>query len=280
MAEEVIQDAEVTVAKKSEVKQETVKPAMSTALQNARTTSDLPIHEAVTLFNGSALLKPGETKQTVLIKLNLGRDLGISDVASLTGLSVSPNGSLVIGAQLMQLLIKRSGKYRLFVKQRDSKGSKIEVMEKIDGKWESLGVPVSFMWEDVERAGLSNKETYKRWPIDMMFARCAAATFRTYCPDALSGVPVYLPEELENSGYRSGQDGELIPDTVEVKSVTPTPSKSPSPEALSKAKSLLTETKSTMSQFKSLYATDDITKLNTDQLNNLISTLEKKQRAA
>jgi hypothetical protein len=268
----------------------TKKPEMSMALAKAITTATLPLHEAVNLLYTSSLIKPGQSKTSVLAILTLGRELGLSDISSLTGLSISPQGTVIVSAQTLQLLVKKSGKYKFRVKKRDATGSEIEVFEKVDGAWESCGVPVSFSARDAETAGLSKKDTYIKYKTDMLFARTVSATFRTYCSDALAGSPMYLPEEIDDSGYKSGENGELIADAdYEVKAKSSTPqTKSPSAIPQSKSsptsqldtvKSLLASTKSSMAAFKPLYGTDDVTKLNADQLTNLQQTLEKKVRA-
>jgi hypothetical protein len=73
------------------------------------------------------------------------------------------------------------------------------------------GGMVRIAW-DMDRAklaGLGGKDMWKKWPRQMLRARCTSEGIRTVCPMATSGM--YVPEEVKDFG----------PDRVE-KNITPT----------------------------------------------------------
>ena len=166
--------------------------------------------------------------------------------------------------------MKRSNKYKTRVLERSTKAAEIEVYERCDGEWEKCGVPIKFTWQDAERAGLTTKATYKAWPSDMLYARAMACAFRTYAPDCMNGVAMYIPEEIEGSGLKTdGPTGELVPDAVvEIK-----------PPTIDSVKKLIAETKADMTAIAKLYGNSDVTKLKADQLIALEQFLLKKKRA-
>lgn len=276
-----------TIEAETKVVEEPKKPVISAALAVANTTASLPLTEAVNLLYSSALIRPGQTKATVLSVLSLGRELGLSDISSLTGIVVTPQGTIILSAQVMQLLIKKNGKYKLRVKQRSATAAEIEVWEWMPhiNDYESCGVSISFTMKDAERAKLNTKENYVRYPSDMLFSRCLSAVFKTYCSDCLLGIGAYLPEEIDSSGVKSTEEGGIVTDAeYEIKPKS-SPKKaentasSPELPLIDRVKTLLYATKSEMKNFKSLYGVDDVSKLNSSQLENLENTLKIKQRA-
>lgn len=55
-------------------------------------------------------------------------------------------------------------------------------------------VRISWDMNRARRAGLTNKDNWKKWPRNMLRARCLSEGVRTVCPSATSGM--YSPEEV------------------------------------------------------------------------------------
>ena len=52
--------------------------------------------------------------------------------------------------------------------------------------------------KDAAKAGLVNKDVWKNYPKNMLFARAVSNACRFYCPEVISGY--YSTEELEDLG--------------------------------------------------------------------------------
>lgn len=269
-----------------EVAKDKPKP-VSTALATVKNTDELPLSEAAKVLMLSGLVRSTETTGNVLAKISLGRNLGLPDIAALTGLTITDKGQILTSATTLQQLIKRTKRYKLRVLQRDDKGSKIEVHEvdPVSGEWEKCGVPVFFGPAEAKRAGLDTKENYRKWPTEMYFARAVASAFRTYCPDCMCGVAMYLPEEIEGSGYKSNvADGGLVEDaefTVKGKAVRAARSKVPpaEPDTLDRVRKLLGETGSDEQKLLAHYGVASLEELKPDQQLDLEGLLTKKKKA-
>lgn len=55
-------------------------------------------------------------------------------------------------------------------------------------------VRISWDMDRARRAGLTDKDNWKKWPRNMLRARCLSEGVRTVCPSATSGM--YTPEEV------------------------------------------------------------------------------------
>jgi hypothetical protein len=282
---ETVEDAEVVQTQTKAIATVDKKP---TAIATAKSLDELSLTEAAKVLMASGLVRGGEDMGKILTKLSFGRDLGLPAVSSINGIGIGPNASIILSAALMRLLINRSGKYKLRVTKRDIKGSEIEVFERADGDWESCGVPISFTAEDAKRAGLDTKDTYKKYPVDMYYARCLAAAFRTYCPDCAAGTAVYLPEEIDNSGYKTEPvSGEMIveAETVSTKKKSTSKTKADSSDPLledirERCIKLIDETKADVTALLNYYGKKSLEEFNITQLQNLEENLLKKKRAS
>jgi hypothetical protein len=133
-----------------------------------------------------ALFKSGmfpeiQNEFQVLVKIEYGRELGIQPLQALQTIDVI-KGHLAIRSQLMLALFQqRGGKIKIL--QKDKQGS---IVVFSIGDREPL--TDQFMWEDVVRAGLAGKDTYKNYPTDMMYARCISRGIKAYDPASVLGL--------------------------------------------------------------------------------------------
>lgn len=175
---------------------------MTTAL--ARTTGhDLTLAETVSLaetFVRSGFFKDSRDAAQAVVKIMAGRELGFAPMASMTGIHVV-DGKVTLSANLMAAAIKRSGKYNYRVTEHTADVCKITFFENGEPVGES-----SFSMADATAAGVINKQVWKAYGRNMMFARALSNGARWYCPDVFGG-PLYTPEEL---GAEVNGEGEVV----------------------------------------------------------------------
>ena len=148
-----------------------------------------------TMTLGETLAKSGYFSDAkgaaqAVVKVLAGRELGFGPIASMTGVHIV-QGKPTLGANLMGAAIKRTGKYNYRIVTLNEQQCEIAFYE--DG--EEVGRS-TFSMADAQRAGLANKDNWKKYPRNMLFSRCLSNGARWYCPDVFSGVTPYTPEEL------------------------------------------------------------------------------------
>lgn len=167
----------------------------------------------------SRFFKDASDVSKAVVKIALGKTLGIDSFSAMTGLFVSQQGKLCMTANLMAYLVKKSGKYD-YKAEINEDGAVITFYERDDNPvvarkaWREIGKS-SFSKADAKAAGLltgPNKSNYEKYWRNMSFARAMSNGTKWYTPDAFGGTAVYLPDEIPGSGYEV--DGE----TLEVKS--------------------------------------------------------------
>jgi len=163
------------------------------------------------VFVDSGLFKDITDQAQAMVKIVAGTEMGFGPMESMTGIHII-QGKVSVGSNLMAAAIKRSQKYDYKVRELTANTCTIEFFQDS----EKLGEE-TFTIEDAKRIGVLNKDTWKKYPKNMLFARALSNGIRFYCPDALGG-PVYHPEEL---GKEVDADDNIIniTDTVTVKDV-------------------------------------------------------------
>ncbi|MHB9029316.1 MAG: hypothetical protein ACYC9O_11160 [Candidatus Latescibacterota bacterium] len=167
--------------------------------------SSLPeLREVAKLFAESGLFPDTRNMAAAFVKIQTGKELGISAMASMTGIAII-GGKPVVGANIVAAKVKMAG-YNYRVKRLDNQGCVIEFFDR-DGS--SMGIS-SFSEEDARAAGLLNKDNWKKYARNMYFSRAVSNGQRWYCPDALGGSVVYTPDEL---GAKVNADGDPVTDS-------------------------------------------------------------------
>jgi hypothetical protein len=118
-----------------------------------------------------------------------GHEIGISPTNALQSFA-SINGKLTMSAELMRALILGAGHSLSFPESTTETCT-------ITGKRKDTGdtATVTYTKEDAERAGLWNTHTWKKYPRQLLSARCTTEIARLLFPDLIKGVS-YTPEEL------------------------------------------------------------------------------------
>lgn len=181
----------------------------------------------------SGAYKDVKSAQDAALKIVFGNALGLDPTTSLSAIHLI-QGKPTMSASLMASRIRQAsgGRFRYEIIKKDDKECSIQFFELIEDwteegkqikKWIKPGPPEVFTIKMAEVAGLTKNDTWKKYPSNMLFARCIGNGIRTYCPEVMNGVPVYTPDELDPSvRMREGTGGEMLPDYSEVVNTTVT----------------------------------------------------------
>ena len=142
----------------------------------------------------SGLFPDIKSQSQAMVKIWAGRELGLSDFQSLQGFYIVKQG-LSMAANLMAALIKKNPKYDYSVDKHDDKECAITFYSVRDNERTALGTS-TYTFADAAKAGLVNKDSWKNYPKNMMFARALSNGARWYCPDAIGGF--YTVEEMND----------------------------------------------------------------------------------
>lgn len=127
----------------------------------------------------------------VLFVLMHGAEMGLPAIQALQVLHPI-NGRLTMAADLMEALVRRSGKclYFRLVEATDEQATYATARQD-DPETERR---CTFTFAEAQRAGLTEKDNWRNWRRDMLQARAQARICREVYPDVLAGV--YSTEEL------------------------------------------------------------------------------------
>ena len=127
-----------------------------------------------------------------VVKVLMGRELGVPPIASLTDIHVI-QGKPVIGAGMIASRIKASAKYNYKCRKSTAERCDLEFFE----EGESQGIH-SYTIEQAKRASLTGKDNWRKHADDMLFARAISSGYKRYCPDVFTSK-VYVPGEIDDS---------------------------------------------------------------------------------
>ena len=125
-----------------------------------------------------------------VVKILAGQELGFGPFASMTGVNIIQNKP-VLAANLMAAAVKRQGKYNYRVIELTDTGCELAFFE----AGQEVGRS-KFDKADAEKAGLLQKDNWKKYPRNMYFARAISNGQKWYAPDVFNGATVYTPDEL------------------------------------------------------------------------------------
>jgi hypothetical protein len=139
-------------------------------------------------FAKSGFFEDSKDFSKVLVKILAGRELGLTDMTSMTGIHII-KGKPVLGANLIASLIKSSKKYNFKTLELTDEKAVLEFYEKD----EKVGIS-EFTKKDAEKAGTQNMG---KFPKNMLFARAVSNGAKWFCPDVFNGQTVYTEGELD-----------------------------------------------------------------------------------
>ncbi len=147
-------------------------------------------------FAKSGLFEDAKDMSKALVKILAGRELGLPDMASMTGIHII-KGKPVLGANLIASLIKSSIRFDYKVIEMNDKVCSIDFYERAPGlllssDWQKVGNS-TFTVEDAQKAGTQNMS---KFPKNMLFARAISNGAKWFCPSVFNGQTVYTEGEL------------------------------------------------------------------------------------
>lgn len=121
-----------------------------------------------------------------------GRELGLMPMTSLQLLHII-NGRVGMEGKALLALIQSRGHLVIPV-EMSAERVRLKAMRRMpDGAMMEVG-EFEFTWEDAERAGLSESDTYQLYPIDMLYWRAVSRVAKFAFSDVTTGL--LLPEEI------------------------------------------------------------------------------------
>lgn len=131
----------------------------------------------------------GCNKQSALLSMALAESVGLSLGQCINDVHVI-NGKPTLSANAQLMLARRAGVRTRWVRH-DADVAHLRLW--LPGDPEP--VDEVFTMDDARSAGLLGNATWKKFPRNMLVARCAANAVRFHCPEVLGGT-VYDPDEM------------------------------------------------------------------------------------
>jgi hypothetical protein len=188
------------------------------AIRQAGQVSAIPDAKEITALYklGQAMARSGmfaDARQEfqAMTKLVLGRDLGLSATAAMTGIYIFDNKvelSSNLQAQMIRTWLGLGGeRYDYSVDEHTDDTCVISIYRVpagvVYGNPEKVGYDKlgtgEFTRADAVRAGLANKPVWKNYPMNMLFARAMSNAIAFHCPEVTGGVRLYAPGEVSGS---------------------------------------------------------------------------------
>lgn len=144
------------------------------------------------VFAQSGFFDSVKTASQAMVKIMWGRQLGFGAVESMTGIHII-HEKPAVGAHMIAAGVRRNPRYDYEVVEHTDEICTIVLLK--DGKEFKRE---SFTIHQAEQAELTtgkNAHTWRKYPKNMLFARCISNIQKFHCPDVFS-MTVYTPEEM------------------------------------------------------------------------------------
>lgn len=148
------------------------------------------------VFSKSGMFPDIKTQSQAVVKILAGKELGLSAFEAMASIYIV-NGKLALTSKAMSSLVKKSKKYDYTVDKLDDQECTISFFDLSDKETKVKIGTTTFTFKDAAKAGLVNKDVWKNYPKNMLFARALSNGARFFCPDAISGY--YTTEELDDN---------------------------------------------------------------------------------
>jgi hypothetical protein len=176
--------------------------------------ADVPLDEAPmtfrmlkeitkTQFVPRAIRESAQPEMVAMAAIMMGRELGLGPMQAMIKIDVI-DGRPAPSAELVVALIRSAGHSVTLVSEDRTQVTVLG--ERTDGD----AMQVTFTWEEASRIPatrkdpnkkLTDKQVWKSYPQDMMWARAVTRLARRLFPDVLTAVRAYTPDELGAEDY-------------------------------------------------------------------------------
>ena len=144
------------------------------------------------IFFESGMFPDIKSQSMAVVKIMAGAEMGLTPFESMNSLYIV-NGKIAVMANALASIIKKNPKYDYIVDTLTDKECSIEFFQ-VNGDRISLGKS-TFTFQDGAKAGLVNKDVWKNYPRNMLFARALSNGVKWFCADASCG---YSVEEMKD----------------------------------------------------------------------------------
>ena len=164
-------------------------------------------------FFASGMFPDLKSEAQAIVKVMVGKELGLPPFASITGIHVVA-GKPVIGANLIATMIAQHPRYNYRIIKSTKEVCEIEFYDSVDKicNKSSLVGSTYFTIQEAQEAGLLGKDNWKKYPSDMLFARCISRGAKRYAPGIFGGAAVYTPDEMN---VDTDEDGAIVGEIIQ-----------------------------------------------------------------
>ena len=149
------------------------------------------------IFMKSGLFKDLTGQAEAAVKVLAGRELGLTPLESMGGIYMV-NGKVALQSKLIAALIRRSKKYDYVIDVLTNEECAITFYKLTPEGQQGAKLGQSiFTIKDAALAGIINKQVWKNFPKNMLYARAITNGARFFTPDAYCG---FSTEEMEEIG--------------------------------------------------------------------------------
>jgi len=144
-----------------------------------------------TAVAASRMFKGTDSVEKAATKMMFAMAMGFDPMAGLTGIDIiegnpTPNGHFWAAA------LESHPRYDYVVEESSAERCTITFLR--DGVARGT---LTWTMDDAQRAGLSGKDNWRKYPRPMLYNRCMTEGARMFCPQLFAGIRAYDPEEME-----------------------------------------------------------------------------------
>jgi hypothetical protein len=132
----------------------------------------------------------GASAESLIARMITGVSLGIDPITACANIT-HPNGKATFTASLQGALLVNSGRYSMGIRELSDEKCVLE----FSSQGKRIGTS-TYTIDEAKRAGLTNRDVWKRYPSDLLFARALTRGIRRYCPNLLVGNAALTREEI------------------------------------------------------------------------------------
>ena len=159
--------------------------------------NEMPLPVAAELYVRSGLFT-AQSLAAAIVKMDIGRSLGISAIASLQQIHVIPTKNnttaVMMGGVLIGGLVKKSPKYDYSILELTDDHCEIQFFGIENGKKIALIPTETYTMQDASNQGISGKFNWQIARKNMLFYRCISNGVKKHAPD-LTMFPIYTEGE-------------------------------------------------------------------------------------
>lgn len=137
------------------------------------------------------------TAQKVFVALQMGHELNLAPMIAINNIAIV-NGRPTVMTDVKKGIAFQTGKVKDYkvIEEKDDKGNVIAVKATATRTDLNISLEGSFSMIQAEKAGLLNKDNWKKYPEIMMTHRANSRLFNSLFPELLAGL--LTPEEAED----------------------------------------------------------------------------------